>query len=120
MLADGLSRSRSLPTEWELNPEVFQELLLRFPHMEIDLFATRFNAKLPHFVSPVPDPLALSMDGLSYEWLHRDLYAFPPFPLVTKVLQKVLTVKCDLTLITLLRWNRSSTTLLLSLLVEYR
>lgn len=30
VLADGLSRSRSLPTEWELNQEVFLQLLQRF------------------------------------------------------------------------------------------
>ena len=118
VLADGLSRSRSLPTEWELNQEVFLQLLQRFPGMTVDVFATRFNTKLPRFVSPVPDPTALSMDGLSFDWHDQDLYASPPFPLVPKVLQRLLLMECDMTLIAPLRWNRSAVSLLLSLLVE--
>ena len=35
---------------------------------KIDLFATRFNNKLPLFVSPVPDPLATAVDALSRPW----------------------------------------------------
>jgi len=118
VLADGLSRRRVFPTEWTLHDDVFALLHQSFPNMEIDLFATRFNHKLPLFVSPVPDPLALAMDGLSLDWNGRDLYAFPPFPLVTKVLAKMKSAQCDLTLITPLRWNRSSVTQLVSLLVD--
>ena len=35
---------------------------------QIDLFAMRFNNKLPLFVSPVPDPLATAVDTLSMPW----------------------------------------------------
>ena len=35
---------------------------------QIDLFARRFNNKLPLFVSPVPDPLATAVDTLSMPW----------------------------------------------------
>ena len=35
---------------------------------QIDLFAMRFNNKLPLFVSPVPDPLATAVDTLSMLW----------------------------------------------------
>ena len=35
---------------------------------QIDLFAMRFNNKLPLFVSPVPDPLATAVDALSQPW----------------------------------------------------
>ena len=41
---------------------------------QIDLFATRFNNKLPLFASPVPDPLASTVDTFSLPWvdLHPD------------------------------------------------
>ena len=35
---------------------------------KIDLFATRFNNKLPLFVSPVPDSLATVVDALGLPW----------------------------------------------------
>ena len=35
---------------------------------QIDLFATRFNNKLPLFVSPVPDPMATAVYALSRPW----------------------------------------------------
>ena len=57
VVADKLSRlGQTIQTEWSLLPEVFQELTHKWHRPRIDLFATRFNHKLPHFVSPVPDP----------------------------------------------------------------
>ena len=35
---------------------------------QIDLFAMRFNKKLPLFVSLVPDPLTTAVDTLSRPW----------------------------------------------------
>lgn len=84
VLADALSRTQALPTEWMLHPDAFAIVREAFPSMEVDLFATRFNQHLPAFVSPVPDPLAIAIDGLSWEWAHRDRYAFPPFPSFSK------------------------------------
>ena len=34
----------------------------------LDMFATRWNHKLPPFVSPVPDPSAMAVDALSMSW----------------------------------------------------
>ena len=39
---------------------------------EVDLFATRFNHKLPKFVSPVPDPTAWAVDAPSLPWENLD------------------------------------------------
>nr|KAG5708402.1 hypothetical protein BaRGS_026129 [Batillaria attramentaria] len=70
-----------------------------------DLFATRFNAKLARFVSPIPDPQALALDALAFDWTAQDLYAFPPFPLVAKVLNRLRSLQCEMTLIVPLRWR---------------
>ena len=48
------------------------------PASNIDLFATRFNNKLPLFVLPVPDFLVIAVDALSLPWEDLDAYAFPP------------------------------------------
>ena len=60
VIADKLSRlGQTIQTEWSLHPEVFQAVCSRWHQPQVDLFATRFNNKLPQFVSPVPDPQGL-------------------------------------------------------------
>jgi hypothetical protein len=107
VMADALSRTQALHTEWTLHPGVFARIQLLFPAMSIDLFATRFNARLPSFVSPVPDPEALAVDALSMDWTGLDLYAFPPTPLIPQVIQRLEKFGCQMTLVAPLRWNRS-------------
>ena len=60
----------------------------------MDLFATRYNCKLPWSVSPVPDPKAWAVDALSLSWENLDLYAFSPIPLLTNVVTKALGHQC--------------------------
>ena len=55
VIADKLSRlDQTIQTEWSLHPEVFQAICSQCHQPQVDLFATRFNNKLPQFVSPVP------------------------------------------------------------------
>ena len=54
--------------EWSLLQEVFQAICNRWHRPQIDLFATRFNNKLPLFVSPVLDPLVTAVNALSLPW----------------------------------------------------
>ena len=58
---------------------------------EIDMFATLSNSHLPRFMSPVPEPRALAVDALSQDWQGRSKYMFPPFQLLSKVVQKLLS-----------------------------
>ena len=59
ILADQLSRpDQVFPTEWSLLPRVFEGICRIFGRPHLDLFATRVNAKLALYVSPIPDPLA--------------------------------------------------------------
>ena len=52
-------------------------------------FATSLNAKLPLYCSLVPDPQAVFEDAFRHPWDYLDLYAFPPFPLVGRVIARV-------------------------------
>ena len=66
VIADKLSRlGQTIQTEWSLHPEVFQAICSRWHQPQVDLFAIRYNNKLPQFVSPVSDPQAWTVDGLS-------------------------------------------------------
>ena len=58
VITDKLSRHKQvIQTEWSLLQEIFDLLCGRWNTPTVDLFATRFNHKLPRFVSPVPDRL---------------------------------------------------------------
>ena len=91
VIADKLSRlGQTIQTEWSLLPEVFAEICKKWHQPQIDLFATRFNYKLPQFVSPVPDLLAVAVDALTLPWEDLDAYAFPPTAILGKVVEKLL------------------------------
>ena len=86
VIADKLSRlNQTIQTEWSLLPDIFQDLCRKWHRPQIDLFATRFNNKLPLFVSPVPDTLAVAVDALTLPWEDLDAYAFPPTAILGEV-----------------------------------
>ena len=91
VIADKLSRhGQVIQTEWSLLQEVFDQICRRWHKPEVDLFATKFNRKLPRFVSPVPDLLAWKVDALSVPWQDLDAYVFPPVALLGKVVSKLM------------------------------
>ena len=65
----------------------------------IDLFVSRFNHRLPLYVSPVPDPQAWAVDALSFPWSSLIGYAFPPLPLLGKVVKKARVDRATLILV---------------------
>ena len=90
VLADVLSRrGQVVGTEWSLHPQVARALLRAWGNPSIELFATCLNAKLPLYCSLVPDPQAVFEDAFRHPWNDLDLYAFPPFALVGRVVARV-------------------------------
>ena len=90
VIADHLSRpNQPIPTEWSLHPEIVNRIFRVWGTPEVDMFATLSNSHLPRFMSPVPEPRALAVDALSQDWQGRSMYMFPPFPLLSKVVQKL-------------------------------
>ncbi|XP_048250608.1 uncharacterized protein LOC125378710 [Haliotis rufescens] len=119
ILADYLSRKNKIvPTEWSLHPEVFKWITQVWDSPNIDLFATCLNNKLPVYVSPVPDPLALQVDALSMEWKGMFAYAFPPWALLDRVLRKIEETDCVIILIAPAWPKRAWFPRLLQLLIE--
>ena len=105
VIADKLSRlGQTIQTEWSLLPEVFQQICRQWHWPQIDLFATRFNHKLPQFVSPVPDSLAVAVDALTLPWDDLDAYAFPPTAILGKVVEKLLDSPCKRLILIGLGW----------------
>ena len=94
VIADSLSRrDRAIETEWSLHPLIFQEICQVWHKPMVDLFATSLNAKLPTYVSPVPDDKAWQIDALNISWEALDAYAFCPVAILPKLVQKMITYK---------------------------
>ena len=90
VLADVLSRrGQVIGTEWSLHPQVARSLFRMWGNPSLDLFATCLNAKLPLYCSLVPDPQAVFQGAFRHPWDDLDLYVFPPFPLVSRVVARV-------------------------------
>ena len=90
VLADLLSRREQvIGSEWSLHPQVARALLRVWGSPSLDLFATHLNMKLPLYCSLVPDPQAVFEDAFRLPWDNLDVYAFPPFPLVGRVVARV-------------------------------
>ena len=105
VIVDKLSRHpQIIQTEWSLHPEVFAQICCRWLFPRIDLFATRYNSKLPQFISPVPDAKAWAVDTLSLSWENLDLYAFPPISLLTSMVNNILSHQCQRLIIIALDW----------------
>ena len=95
VIADKLSRhNQVIQTEWSLSQQVFTLLCSRWTQPQVDLFATRFNHKLPRFVSPVPDSTAWAVDALSLQWDQLEAYAFPSVSLLPQVISKLRDQGC--------------------------
>ena len=88
-LADFLSRGQCLPSEWTLNQEVFNHLNSIWAPLEIDLFATSLNHRLPRYCSRVRDREAVALNVFSLHWENLRGYAFPPISLIPLILRKI-------------------------------
>lgn len=100
LVADFLSRGKFLPSEWVLDPGVFRKICqVSSPPPEIDLFASALNFRLPKYCSRCPDAQAWRIDALSFPWRYLRLYAFPPFSLLPRILDKVAQDQADLLLV---------------------
>lgn len=93
--ADEQSRMIGCETEFELNPEIFKKITSIFGKPDIDLFASRTNKKCETFVSWRRDPESFAIDAFTLPWSNLNFYAFPPFSMLLKVLQKILDDKAE-------------------------
>ena len=86
VVADTASRVKNSDGEWK--PSIFRLLCRAFYTPQIDLFASRINAQLPKYVSWKPDPSAFSTNAFAIDWANENLYTFPLFRIIGRMLKK--------------------------------
>jgi hypothetical protein len=99
--ADNLSRLYD-STDCRLSPTVFRQIceyLHFFP--TLDAFASRWNAQCLRYYSLNREASAIGMNGLYHSWKGESgVYAYPPIPLIPRVLRKAVEERVPLLLIT--------------------
>ena len=96
---DFLSRGKFLPSEWSLHPSVFLQILRVYPPLSVDLFASSLAHLLPCYCARADDPDAWALDAFSIPWSDFLGFAFPPFALLPRVLEKVASDRASLLLV---------------------
>lgn len=64
-------------------------------NLEFNLFASIQNHNCKRYASWKLDPQSEKIDAFTFSWHDLDFYAFPPFCLITKVLQKIKSDKAE-------------------------
>ena len=119
VISDQLSRlDQIITTEWSIHHNVIDQISKTWENPLIDLFATKYNHKLPVYFSPVPDNQAQAVDAMSQDWSNLTAYAYPPQALLQQVLNKIRDQPCTVYLIAPAWSSRSWYPSLLSLLVD--
>ena len=100
VVADTLSQPNEvIGSEWTLAQEVVDQLVHRWP-VNIDLFATALNHRMPVYFAPMAGPASSGTDTLLQCFNHLQEYAFPPFRLIRRVINKFLeSTNCKVTLV---------------------
>uniref|UniRef100_A0A8C6PQJ6 ribonuclease H n=1 Tax=Nothobranchius furzeri TaxID=105023 RepID=A0A8C6PQJ6_NOTFU len=89
--ADILSRGGPRDSDWRLHPALVSLIWMRFGVPSVDLFAAQENAQCRLWFSLSPrDRPPLGADAFSHQpWPRMLLYAFPPVPLIPRLLDRV-------------------------------
>ena len=80
-------------TEWQLDSIGYVVILSIFGDFVIDRFASGLNTKNPIYASWKPGPNAKFVDAFTSSWNNFMSYAFSPFSMVQKWLQKIVIIK---------------------------
>jgi hypothetical protein len=98
-LADAESRRPLESGDWMLSQSAFNKIQAIWP-MKVDLFASAWNARLPKFVSWLPQPGGWRTNALTIHWRDLKGYAFPPFSLIPHCLSKIIRDQASIVLVT--------------------
>ena len=113
-----MGRQLNLQLEWTVSPSVFHAISACCGAPVIDLFASRLTALLPEYVSWQPDPMAKYIDAFKIDWKQFSFYAFPPFCLLSRCVQKIVQEQATGILVLPLWPNQAYFTSVLNLLID--
>lgn len=93
VMADRLSRMEKDSSDFMLSRTYFDVICRKFFTPIVDLFASHLSRQCPRYWSWYPDPGSEGADAFTSSWNDK-FYAFPPFNMVGRVLNKICRDKC--------------------------
>jgi hypothetical protein len=103
------SRKCRRTTEWCLDKNIFRSACEKLNvRPNIDLFALRLNYQIKPYISYNQDPETISVNAFHHSWVEYQFYAFPPFCLISQVLQKIQKEESGGLVICIPRWTTQS------------
>jgi hypothetical protein len=103
--------------DWQLHPSVFRAILARWGPSSIDLFASCASKQTDRFFNWDAADNPEAVKALSQKWDFTLAYAFPPIPLLKRVVKKLKTLRGSFILISPLWEAQTWLALFLSLTV---
>ena len=100
-----------------LQREAFHGLSKLWGPIETDLFASRLNKQVDDSISWKPDPEARAVDAFFIVW-DKHFYAFPPFALIDRCLQKITQEEAEGVIIVLIWSTQTYYPRLLSMVIQ--
>ena len=107
ILADLASRKFQDSAEWMLEPVIFDYVICQFGRPEIDMFASRLTKQIPVYASWLPDLESSFIDAFTINWNNIFIYAFPPFSIIWRMLQKI-QEECKKAIVIVPLWTTQS------------
>ena len=107
ILADLASRKFQDSAEWMLEPKIFDYVIRQFGRSEINMFASRLAKQIPVYASWLPDPESSFIDAFTINWNNIFIYAFPPFSIIWRMLQKI-EEECKKAIVIVPLWTTQS------------
>ncbi|KZS06633.1 Uncharacterized protein APZ42_029853 [Daphnia magna] len=98
VVADRESRSECDSSDWMLCRNTFDRVN-GFSRRERVFFCLAWNAQLPNFFSWGPQPGAAGVNAFARNWKGLSGYAFPPFALIFKCLEKISRERANIVLV---------------------
>ena len=100
--ADELSRQKKKcneDMEWTIQPSIYDIISHKMGSSDIDLFASIKNRKHFRYVSYMPEKDAIAINAFSISWKYKLHYAFPPFSVIGRTIQKMCEEQAELILV---------------------
>ena len=69
-------------------PKIFDYVVRQFGRPDIDMFASRLTKQIPIYACWLPDQESSFTDAFTTKWNNIFIYAFPPFSITWRMLQK--------------------------------
>ena len=85
ILVDLASRKFQDSPKWL---KIFDYVICQFGGPDIDMFASRLTKQIPIYAYWLPDPESSFIDAFTTKWNNIFIYAFPPFSITWRMLQK--------------------------------